>query len=140
MDVHTKKQRSYNMSRIKNRDTKPEMIVRRLVYSLGFRYRLHLKDLPGKPDLVFKGRKKVIFVHGCYWHMHDCRYGRVTPRTNAEFWRKKRESNVTRDKNNIKRLQDSGWEILVIWECETREPEELSTKIKHFLENSSDHP
>lgn len=107
------------MSAIKGRDTKPEIIVRRLVHGMGFRYRLNLKDLPGKPDLVFTRLKKIIFVHGCFWHMHRCRYGRVVPATNAEFWRNKREGNVERDKRKQKELRSLGWEILVVWECQT---------------------
>ncbi len=86
---------------------------------MGFRYRLNLKDLPGKPDLVFTRLKKIIFVHGCFWHMHRCRYGRVVPATNAEFWRNKREGNVERDKRKQKELRSLGWEILVVWECQT---------------------
>jgi DNA mismatch endonuclease (patch repair protein) len=85
-DVHTPEQRSFNMSRIKNRNTRPEMKVRSLVHRMGYRFRLHRKDLPGKPDLVFPSRHKVLFVHGCFFHMHDCPYGRVVPKTNAEFW------------------------------------------------------
>ena len=85
VDVHTPEQRSFNMSRIRGRDTKPEMIVRSIVHQMGYRFRLHRKDLPGKPDLVLPGRRKIIFVHGCFWHMHRCRYGRVVPRTNTDF-------------------------------------------------------
>src|SRR5688572_12051601 len=96
-DVHTPEQRSRNMSAIQSKDTKPEMIVRRLLHTNGYRYRLHDKRLPGRPDLVFPSRKKVIFVHGCYWHMHDCKYGRVKPKSNSEFWSAKRNSNVSRD-------------------------------------------
>ncbi len=118
-DVLTPEQRRCNMSAIKGRDTKPEIIVRRLVHGMGFRYRLNLKDLPGKPDLVFTRLKKIIFVHGCFWHMHRCRYGRVVPATNAEFWRNKREGNVERDKRKQKELRSLGWEILVVWECQT---------------------
>jgi DNA mismatch endonuclease (patch repair protein) len=132
-DVHTPEQRSFNMSRIKNRDTKPEMRVRAIVHGMGYRYRLHRKDLPGRPDLVFSSRKKVIFVHGCFFHMHDCRYGRVVPRTNAEFWAKKRRSNVERDARNISELKDRGWQVCTIWECETRNPESLPEKVAEFL-------
>jgi len=135
-DVHTPEQRSFNMSRIKNRDTKPEMRVRAIVHSMGYRYRLHRKDLPGKPDLVFPGRKKVIFVHGCFFHMHDCRYGTVVPKTNAEFWAKKRRSNVERDKRNISELEGSGWEVLTVWECQTKNPESLSGLLRDFLQGA----
>ena len=98
MDVHTPRQRSRNMAAIKGKDTRPEMVVRRMLHRLGFRYALHKNGLPGKPDLVFPSRRKVIFVHGCYWHIHDCRYGRVVPATRADFWRAKRRSNVERDR------------------------------------------
>jgi DNA mismatch endonuclease, patch repair protein len=132
-DVHTPAQRSFNMSRIRNRNTRPEMIVRSLVHRLGYRYRLHRKDLPGKPDLVFPARRKVIFVHGCFFHMHDCRYGRVTPATNAEFWQKKRLSNVERDKRNIAALKSDGWDVLEVWECQTKTPDVLPDILINFL-------
>src|SRR5687768_9553296 len=96
-DVLTKAQRSRNMAAIRGRDTGPEMRVRRLLHRLGYRYALHSKALPGKPDLVFRSRKKAIFVHGCYWHMHRCKYGRVVPATRTEFWQAKRKGNVNRD-------------------------------------------
>src|ERR1700682_3505119 len=101
-DVHTPQKRSFNMSRIKSRDTRPERIVRSLAHSLGYRFRLYSKDLPGKPDLVFPGRRKVLFVHGCFFHMHRCRYGRVVPKTNAEFWHIKRSGNAARDKRKAR--------------------------------------
>lgn len=132
-DVHTPQQRSFNMSRIRHRNTRPEMIVRSLVHRMGYRYRLHRKDLPGKPDLVFPGRRKIIFVHGCFFHMHDCRYGRVTPKTNAEFWQTKRLSNVERDKRNAAALKRDGWRVLEVWECQTREPERLEKRLRKFL-------
>ncbi len=119
-DVLTPEQRRFNMSRIRNRNTKPEMIVRSIVHKIGFRYRLHRKDLAGKPDLVFSSRRKIIFVHGCFFHMHDCSYGKVTPKTNAEFWQNKRLGNVERDKKNIEILTKDGWNVLVIWECMTK--------------------
>lgn len=132
-DVHTPAQRSYNMSRIRNRDTRPERIVRSLVHRMGYRFRLHRKDLPGKPDLVFPGRRKIIFVHGCFFHMHDCPYGRVVPKKNAEFWRLKRLSNVERDRKNVATLRRAGWRVLEVWECQTRTPEALAPKLKRFL-------
>jgi len=138
-DVHTPAQRSFNMSRIKNRNTKPEMIVRSIVHGLGYRYRLHRKDLPGKPDLVFSGKRKIIFVHGCFFHMHNCRYGNVIPKTNADFWAVKRLSNVERDARNIVELEKSGWQILVIWECQTKKTQRdsLPETIQRFLSNST---
>lgn len=122
------------MSRIQNKNTRPEMVVRSLAHLLGYRYRLHREDLPGKPDLTFPGLKKVILVNGCFWHMHDCRYGQVVPKTNFEFWQKKRCGNVERDKRNLQKLAESGWAPLVIWECEIRDYDSLSDKIKSFLE------
>lgn len=133
VDVHTREQRSRNMSAIRGRDTKPEIVVRSLVHGMGFRYRLHRRDLPGKPDLVFPGLRKVIFVHGCFWHMHDCRYGRVTPATNAAFWSEKRGGNVERDRRHAAELKSAGWRSLVVWECETRESERLARRLRAFL-------
>ena len=132
-DVLTKQQRSYNMSRIRAKDTKPELLVRSTVHRMGYRYRLHQSDLPGKPDLVLTRHHKIIFVHGCFWHMHNCRYGRVKPKTRPEFWETKRNGNVTRDKKNIRKLRRLGWKVLVIWECQTRHPEKLSITLQHFL-------
>jgi DNA mismatch endonuclease (patch repair protein) len=134
-DVLTPEQRRRNMAAIKGKNTKPEMLVRQLVHSLGYRYRLHRKDLPGKPDLVFPSRRKVIEVYGCYWHMHDCPYGRVVPKTNAEFWQNKRLSNVTRDAKNSEELAKQGWRVLIIWECEVKDKEKLQERITHFLDN-----
>ena len=133
VDVHTKKQRSYNMSRIRCKNTKPEIIVRSIVHRMGYRYSLHRKDLPGKPDLVLVKHRKVIFVHGCFWHMHRCRYGRVIPKTNKKFWKIKREGNVDRDKRNLRKLRKEGWKVLVIWECQTRNSEKLIDKLEKFL-------
>jgi DNA mismatch endonuclease (patch repair protein) len=134
-DVHTPEQRSFNMSRIRGQDTKPEMFVRSMVHSMGYRFRLHRRDLPGKPDMVFPRLRKVIFVHGCFWHMHDCRYGTVVPQTNSEFWQKKRSSNAERDIRNIKAIEDAGWQALVVWECQTRTPNDLYETIIRFLDD-----
>ena len=111
------------MSRIRGANTKPEMLVRSLVHQMGFRFRLHRRDLPGKPDLVLPRHRKVIFVHGCFWHCHNCRFGRVTPKANADFWREKRSGNAARDRRNLSRLRRDGWKVLVIWECWTRDVE-----------------
>ena len=132
-DVLTPKQRSYNMSRIRGKDTKPEIIVRRLVHRLGYRFRLHQRKLPGCPDIVLTRHRKVIFVHGCFWHMHKCRYGNVKPATNEKFWQSKREGNVVRDKRNLRRLRKDGWKVLVIWECQTRNSEKLIDRLSKFL-------
>jgi len=116
MDVHSPEQRSYNMSRIKGKNTKPELLVRKWLWSHGYRYRLHRKDLPGKPDIVFPRQKKAVFVHGCFWHKHDCRYFKW-PRTNKEFWKKKINGNVRRDQKNYQDLIKAGWTYLIVWEC-----------------------
>lgn len=133
VDVHDSKTRSYNMSRIRSRDTKPEMAVRKLCHFLGLRFRLHVKTLPGKPDLVFHKYKTVIQVHGCFWHSHDCKYGRVIPKTNTEKWQLKRRGNVERDQKNIRALENLGWKVVVIWECETRASHKLDSRIKNIF-------
>ena len=121
------------MAAIRGKDTKPEMVVRRILHRLGFRYRLHRKDLPGKPDIVFSRLRKIIFVHGCFWHMHDCRYGKVVPATNSEFWSKKRSENADRDLRNRTALENAGWQVSVIWECETKKTECLEEKLEKLL-------
>lgn len=117
-DRLTPAQRSYNMSRIRSTDTAPERAVRRLLHRLGYRYRLHSKELPGRPDLAFRSKKKVIFVHGCFWHRHRCAKGRLTPKTNADYWQKKFENNRLRDRANAALLRKMGWRVLVVWECQ----------------------
>lgn len=135
-DVLTPEQRHFNMSRIRSQNTKPEMIVRSLVHQMGYRYRLHRKDLAGKPDLVFSRRGKIIFVHGCFFHLHDCPYGRVVPKTNAEFWEKKRQDNADRDQRNIEALKTDGWQVLIIWECMTKPRliDNLPVILKEYLQ------
>lgn len=132
-DVHNKEQRSRNMAAIRGRDTKPEMIVRRLVHRLGYRFRLHRRDLPGRPDLVLSRHRTVIFVHGCFWHQHDCQYGRVVPATRAVFWQNKRDENVARDARNLAALYDHSWRVLVVWECWTRQPRDLESRLRTFF-------
>jgi DNA mismatch endonuclease, patch repair protein len=132
MDVHTPEQRSRNMAAIRSKNTKPEMIVRRMLCEMGLRYRLHRTDLPGKPDIVMPGRKVAIFVHGCFFHMHKCRYGRVVPATNSKFWQTKRKGNVQRDKRNRRTLQKE-WSVLTVWECWTKQPEMLKQKLRSLL-------
>ncbi len=121
------------MRSVKGKDTVPEMTVRRMVHGMGYRYRLHRKDLPGKPDLVFSSRKKVVFVHGCFWHGHDCKRGARSPKTNSEYWRSKIERNVSRDARNRQELERSGWTVLVVWECELKGDERLRDKVRLFL-------
>lgn len=117
-DCHDKETRSYNMSRIRSKNTKPEEVVRRYLFSQGFRYRKHDTRLPGKPDIVLPKYKTVIFVNGCFWHAHEgCRFF-VWPKNNAEFWKKKIESNVQRDNRNYRLLVQQGWNVIVVWECE----------------------
>lgn len=113
-------QRSAIMRAVKSKDTKPEMIVRRLVHGMGYRYRLHGPELSGKPDLVFAGRRKVIFVHGCFWHGHDCPRGARTPKANREYWEAKIARNVQRDAADVTALLKEGWQVMPIWECETK--------------------
>ncbi|SHK14991.1 T/G mismatch-specific endonuclease [Ruegeria lacuscaerulensis ITI-1157] len=125
------------MRAVKAKDTKPEMVVRRLVHSLGYRYRLHRRDLPGCPDLVFSPRRKVIFVHGCFWHGHDCRRGARQPKTNPDYWRQKIERNRTRDNTAQEALKAAGWDVLTIWECEVRDPI-LANRIRRFLGDNID--
>ncbi len=134
MDVHSPQQRSYNMSRIKGKNTKPEEILRKLLWKHGYRYRLHYKKLPGKPDIVFPSRKKVIFVNGCFWHKHDCKYFKW-PQTNTDFWKEKITGNVTRDNKNYNALSDLGWGFIVVWECELKEKDTQSVmnKLISFL-------
>lgn len=125
--------RSENMRRIRSKDTAPEMAVRSLAHRLGYRYRLHRKDIPGKPDLVFPGRRKVIFIHGCFWHQHPgCREGRP-PKSNTAYWLPKLERNMERDKDALARLAAAGWDVLVIWECETKDAEILARTLTGFL-------
>jgi DNA mismatch endonuclease (patch repair protein) len=133
VDVLTKEQRSFNMSRIRNKNTRPEIIVRSIVHRMGYRYALHRKDLSGRPDMVLTRHHKIIFVQSCFWHMHKCRYGKVKPATNTKFWQTKREGNVARDKRNLHKLRKEGWKILVIWECRTRHIEKLIEKLHKFL-------
>jgi DNA mismatch endonuclease (patch repair protein) len=125
--------RSRIMRAIKGQDTGPELIVRKLVWALGFRYRLHRTDLPGKPDLAFIGRRKVIFVHGCFWHGHDCPRGSRVPKTNSDYWRLKVARNKKRDADHLVALDNLGWKSQVIWECELKRPEQVCLAISRFL-------
>lgn len=126
------------MSAVRGRDTKPEMIVRRLLFSMNYRYRLHRNDLPGRPDLVFAARRKVIFVHGCFWHRHPGCIKASFPKKRAEFWAEKFDRNVERDRDVEERLGQLGWHSITIWECETRDSSELARKLRHFLDAEVD--
>lgn len=135
MTGETTKLRSRIMRAVKGRDTGPEMFVRRLAFNMGHRYRLHRADLPGRPDLVFAGRRKVIFVHGCFWHGHDCPRGARQPKQNAAYWSAKINGNRDRDAKNLAALNRLGWETLIIWECEIKEPVAVKRRIADFLAN-----
>jgi DNA mismatch endonuclease, patch repair protein len=124
--------RSENMRAIRGKDTLPEMTVRRLVHKLGYRFRLHRQDLPGTPDLVFPARRKVIFVHGCFWHSHACKTGLV-PNSNRDFWLPKLRKNKARDRKNLKALLQQGWDSLVIWQCELQDVRAVHLRIRRFL-------
>jgi DNA mismatch endonuclease (patch repair protein) len=122
------------MSRIRGKDTTPEIIVRKLLYSLGYRYRIHRRDIPGTPDIAFIGRKKLIFVHGCFWHRHPgCKYAYI-PKSNTDRWLTKFTNNVARDARIMDQLTHEGWQVLVVWECETKDLEKLTDKLLLFLD------
>ena len=125
--------RSAHMRRIRKTDTTPELVVRRIVHRLGYRYRLHRRDLPGTPDLVFSRLRKIILVHGCFWHQHNCRRGAKQPSTNRAYWLPKLAHNVERDMLVKQQLLDDGWKILVIWECQTKTPDVITSLVKDFL-------
>jgi DNA mismatch endonuclease (patch repair protein) len=137
VDTLTRKDRSERMALIRGSDTGPELMVRRIVHSMGFRYRLHVKDLPGKPDLVFPRLRKIVFVHGCFWHRHrkaTCKLARL-PKSRVEFWRAKLEGNRSRDLTNKRSLRKAGWSILEVWECEMRNLDSLRLRLRYFRDN-----
>ena len=131
-DTRTPAQRRRIMQAVKGKDTAPEISVRRLLHAAGFRYRLHAKSLPGRPDIVFPARGKVIFVHGCFWHGHGCQNGRL-PKSRLDYWAPKIEANKERDARKEAELRDLGWDVLVLWQCETKNAEELRTRLWTFL-------
>lgn len=136
-DTHNKEVRSFNMSRIKSKDTKPELTVRKYLFANGFRYRLHDKSLPGSPDIVLKRYKTVIFVHGCFWHSHsDCKYS-VTPKSNEAYWLPKINRNKLRDESVCQELKKMGWKVRVVWECMLKKKEVSQTleKLAHDIES-----
>ena len=132
-DVLTREQRTRNMRAIKGQDTRPELVVRRLLHEMGYRFRLHRRDLPGRPDIVLPRFHVALFVHGCFWHRHRCRYGKVCPSTRAEFWKAKFAANRTRDARVRRKLRTLGWRVIVIWECQTRNRAELTALLKKRL-------
>ena len=134
MDTLTPAERGERMGRVRNQDTKPEMVVRRLAHSLGYRFRLHSRDLPGHPDMVFPGRRKVIFIHGCFWHRHDslCPLTRM-PKSRLDFWEPKFAITQRRDAVNQAKLIEMGWDFLVVWECELKSSSDLADRIVRFL-------
>ena len=133
-DTLLPEERSRRMSLVRSANTKPEMVVRRLVFGMGYRYRLHCRDLPGKPDLVFRSRRAVVFVHGCFWHRHQgCALARL-PKSRVDFWTTKLEGNRERDARKIAELEKVGWRILVVWECELMDLEALAPRLRRFLD------
>ena len=138
-DVLTPLQRKKCMASIKNKNTKPELLVRKALHRMGFRFRLHRNDLPGKPDIVLPcpPKKKVIFVHGCFWHMHTCKYGRVKPKTNSQFWEEKRTQNFKRDNKNFSLLRQEGWDVMVFWECWTKDVGRMEEVLLNFLRSTN---
>lgn len=133
VDVHTPEQRSRNMSAIKAKNTIPEVSVRSMLHRLGYRFRLHSKELPGHPDIVLPRYHVAIFVHGCFWHSHDCRFGRVVPATRADFWAAKRRGTVERDLRKCHELEVKGWKVLTVWECQTRSQDDLKNLLVRLL-------
>lgn len=138
-DTVNVKKRSEIMARIRGRDTQPELVVRRIAHRLGFRFRLHRKDLPGSPDIVFPRYRSIIMVHGCFWHRHrGCRFASI-PKTNVRYWEDKFASNVVRDSENKLHLRERGWRVLVIWECETKDHQVLANRIASYLQRTEFH-
>lgn len=131
-DVFSKDKRSWIMSRVKGRDTKPEILVRSFVHRMGFRFRVHRRDLPGNPDIVLPRHGKVIFVHGCFWHGHGCSKGQA-PKSRADYWLPKIDANRERDRRNVEALEALGWSVRIVWQCELRDPEALLDSLGIFL-------
>jgi len=132
-DILSAEQRSHNMAKISSKNTKPELVTRSLLFRMGYRFRLHRRDLPGTPDIVLPRYRTVIFVNGCYWHRHPCCSYAYNPKSRVDFWRRKFEQNVARDKHNYQELNTVSWRVIVIWECETRRPDELEQRLKDLL-------
>lgn len=139
IDIVTEKRRSEMMSGIRSKDTKPELLVRRELHAMGFRYKLHDRSLPGRPDMVLPKYHSVVFVHGCFWHGHDCKYGKHFPKTNVEFWSNKRETNKQRDAKQTEQLVADNWNVIVVWECETRNYAAFRHRLSEIKENLNNH-
>ena len=123
------------MQAVRNKDTKPEIVVRQCLHAMGYRYRLHRKNLPGRPDIAFIGQRKAIFVHGCFWHQHGCPKGRL-PKSRLDYWQPKLEQNVERDRTKIEQLESMGWESLVLWQCELADIGALAIRLQEFVDQS----
>ena len=136
MDRLTSERRSALMSKVRGKNTTPEIVVRKLAHRLGFRFRLHRRDLPGSPDIVFPSRRAVIFVHGCFWHGHECSKGRL-PKSNQAFWSEKIERNKERDGQNARALRRLGWRVLAIWQCELKDAARVERRLVRFLSTTS---
>lgn len=134
-DFMSSSQRSAHMAKIRSKDTKPELKLRRALHAIGYRYRLHDRNLPGRPDLVFSGRRKVIFVNGCFWHGHDCPVGSRLPKTNTDFWAEKRRRNQERDALQRLQLRDMGWTYVDVWECEVAANAQIVQEVRAFLDH-----
>lgn len=133
VDKIAKDKRSAVMRQVRSKDTKPELVVRRLTHRMGYRYRLHVKELPGTPDIVFSKRRKIIFVHGCMWHGHEGCPNNRRPHSRQDYWIPKLDGNKKRDAVNVAKLNEQGWDVLVIWECEVKNVEELAKRLTYFL-------
>ncbi len=132
MDTRSPEQRSYIMRSVRSRDTGPELIVRKLLHRMGFRFGLHRKDLPGRPDIVMPKHRAVVFVHGCFWHGHGCAKGRL-PKSRLDFWGPKIQKNRSRDTESVKMLKAKGWRVLTIWQCQTKDTDRLHEKLANFF-------
>jgi DNA mismatch endonuclease (patch repair protein) len=137
MDTVSKKVRSRIMRNMRSKNTRPELYVRRLLRLMGYRYTIHVRSLPGTPDIVFKSRRKVICINGCFWHHHSCSRGRI-PKSRVRFWRRKLMRNRARDQENIEKLQWMGWSIYTVWECELRPRRRIAQRLRKFLEAKND--
>ncbi|MCD4828664.1 MAG: very short patch repair endonuclease [Candidatus Cloacimonetes bacterium] len=132
-DVFDQKKRQWIMRRVKSKNTAFELKIRSKLHGMGYRYRIHCKDLPGSPDIVFVAKKKVILLHGCFWHGHNCKRGARVPKTNTQYWKKKIKANVVRDKDNLRKLDEMGWKALAIWECQMNDFDGVIKRIHEFL-------